>query len=135
MSKLVILILSGLSAAIAGLVLTNWLADSAATTAWLLVRLVAVLALLGISIATWRYFRSGTTEIPVETRLLVGGLCLVVLGSAGFSFSLHLGTPGRVADYWGVSISVITITQGCLTVYHLWQCALRREESHIGFEI
>jgi len=135
MSKLVILILSGLTAAVAGMVLTNWLADSGDTTAWLLVRLAAVLILLAISVSTWRYFRNGTTEIPVETRLLVGGLCLVMLGSAGFSFSLHMGVGTRPADYWGLSISAITVTQGCLTVYHLWQCALRREESHIAFEI
>lgn len=135
MFRLVLIILSAITALSAAVVLTNWLTGADEYTLWLGVKSSAVIVLLLISLGTAWYFRRDVTKIPTEGRLLLGGVLLVALGAASIAFSLHLETPERSIEWWGLVLSLATTGQGFMTVWHLWRCSLKREERHIMFEV
>jgi small neutral amino acid transporter SnatA (MarC family) len=135
MFRLVLIVLSAITALSAAVVLTNWLSDASALNTWLLIKMAAVVVLLLVSLSTAWYFRRDVTKIPIEARLVVGGLLLVGLGAASIAFSLHLDKPERGVEWWALVLSLATTGQGFMTVWHLWRCSLRREERHIMFEV
>lgn len=135
MFRVVLIILSAITSLSAAVVLTSWLTSGGDWTAWLVIKIVAVLVLLTVSLYTAWYFRRDVTKIPIEARLVVGGLVLVGLGAASIAFSLHLDKPDRGPEWWALVLSLATTFQGFMTVWHLWRCSLRREERHIMFEV
>ena len=108
--------LTSLSAALIGL---HSFADLEGSPVWMVYKVVSSASVVGIGILTWLYGRAQVSRRLNVQSMLVGGMLLLVFGSAGVAWTIHLAQVSGDFEAWAVLINLAIIVQGVLTIWHL----------------
>ena len=88
---------------------------------WPVLQLAAASLVIAIGVLTWLSLRASPAALP----LVVGGLLLVILGSAALIWSIHLGITTSDFEYWAMLLHVLIGSQGVTIVLSLYLEACR----------
>ncbi len=83
---------------------------------WPALQLVAASLIIAIGLLTWLSMRARSAALP----LVVGGLLLVILGSAALIWSIHLGLTTSDFEYWAMLLHLLIGSQGVIIVLGLY---------------
>ena len=97
---------------------------------WPILQLAAASLVIAIGVLTWLSLRASPAALP----LVVGGLLLVILGSAALIWSIHLGITTNDFEYWAMLLHVLIGSQGVIIVLGLYLETVARSRAKGGVD-
>jgi len=87
---------------------------------WITTKVVISASIVGIGILTWRHAHTRVSRNVIEQLLLVGAMSLLLFGAAGIVWTFYLAEVTGDFEAWVVFVNLAMISQGVLTIWHLW---------------
>ncbi len=90
------------------------------SVSWIASKTAISASIVAVGILTWQHARTQVSRNVIEQLLLVGAMSLLVFGAAGIAWTSHLAEVTGDFEAWVVFVNLVMISQGVLTIWHLW---------------
>jgi len=90
------------------------------SVSWIASKTAISASIVAVGILTWQHARTRVSRNVIEQLLLVGAMSLLVFGAAGIAWTFHLAEVTGDFEAWVVFVNLVMISQGVLTIWHLW---------------
>jgi hypothetical protein len=120
MVKKLILVFAAFTTLSALLVGIHSLLVDEGSIAWIASKTAISAAIVAVGILTWRHGHTQVARNTIEQLLLVGAMGLLLFGAAGIVWTFHLAEVTGDFEAWVVFVNLAMISQGVLTIWHLW---------------
>ncbi len=118
--KYAIALLAGLTTLGALLVLVHLVIQPEGPAWWIGSRLGIAAFVVAVGVLTGLHLRAADRPALRTHLLLFGALGLLVFGAAGAVWGFHLANVTGDLEAWAITINLLMIGQGVLTVWRLW---------------